>query len=99
MLKTIRKLADDSTTLSSTRWAFATVIIFDIIVISLSLVIFIISHFIGFPIALAFFDKEAILLGVLTTLVATTKGLQGFERHDCTKPRVPHPKKPQKQIE
>lgn len=79
MLKTIRKLADNDTTLSSTRWAFATVVLFDIIVISLSLIIFIISHFIGIPIALAFFDKEAILLGVLTALVATTKGLQGFE--------------------
>ena len=79
MLKIIRKLADNDTTLSSTRWAFATVVLFDIIVISLSLIIFIISHFIGIPIALAFFDKEAILLGVLTALVATTKGLQGFE--------------------
>lgn len=79
MLKTIRKLADNDTTLSSTRWAFATVILFDIIVISLSLLVFIISHFVGAPIALAFFDKEAILLGVLTTLVATAKGLQGFE--------------------
>lgn len=79
MLKIIRKLADNDTTLSSTRWAFATVVLFDIIVISLSLIIFIISHFIGVPIALAFFDKEAILLGVLTALVATTKGLQGFE--------------------
>ena len=79
MLKTIRKLADNDTTLSSTRWAFATVVLFDIIVISLSLIIFIISHFIRIPIALAFFDKEAILLGVLTALVATTKGLQGFE--------------------
>lgn len=79
MLKTIRKLADNDTTLSSTRWAFATVVLFDIIVISLSLIVFVISHFIGIPIALAFFDKEAILLGVLTALVATTKGLQGFE--------------------
>lgn len=85
MLKTIRKLADNDTTLSSTRWAFATVVLFDIIVISLSLIIFIISHFIGIPIALAFFDKEAILLGVLTALVATTKGLMGFEPHNYTK--------------
>lgn len=85
MLKIIRKLADDDTTLSSTRWAFATVILFDIVVIALSLLIFVISHFIGMPIALAFFDKEAILLGVLTALVATTKGLMGFEPHNYTK--------------
>lgn len=82
MLKTIRKLADDNTTLSSTRWAFATVILFDIVVIALSLIVFVISHFIGKPIDLGFFDKEVILLGVLTAMVATTKGLQGFEPKD-----------------
>lgn len=78
----IRDLADDNTTISSTRWAFATVILFDIVVIALSLIIFVISHFAGKPIDLAFFDKEVILLGVLTALVATTKGLQGFEPKD-----------------
>lgn len=82
MLKTIRDLADDKTTLSSTRWAFATVIFFDIIVIALSLLVFVVSHFIGKPIDLGFFDKEVLLLGVLTALVATTKGLQGFEPKD-----------------
>lgn len=76
---TIRDLADDNTTISSTRWAFATVILFDIVVIALSMLAFVISHFIGKPIDLAFFDKEVVLLGVLTALVATTKGLQGFE--------------------
>lgn len=88
----IRDLADDNTTISSTRWAFATVILFDIVVIALSLIIFVISHFIGKPIDLAFFDKEAILLGVLTALVATTKGLMGFEPHN-------YDKKDEKQIE
>lgn len=82
MLKTIRDLADDNTTLSSTRWAFATVILFDIVVIALSLLIFVVSHFVGMPIELAFFDKEVVLLGVLTAMVATTKGLQGFEPKD-----------------
>lgn len=75
----IRDLADDNTTISSTRWAFATVILFDIVVIALSLLVFVVSHFMGKPIDLGFFDKEVVLLGVLTALVATTKGLQGFE--------------------
>lgn len=78
----IRDLADDNTTISSTRWAFATVILFDIVVIALSLLVFVVSHFIGKPIDLAFFDKEVVLLGVLTAMVATTKGLQGFEPKD-----------------
>lgn len=82
MLKVIRDLADNNTSISSTRWAFATVILFDIVVIALSLLVFVVSHFIGMPIDLAFFDKEVILLGVLTALVATTKGLQGFEPKD-----------------
>lgn len=77
----IRELADDKTTISSTRWAFATVILFDIVVIALSMLAFVISHFMGKPIDLGFFDKEVVLLGVLTALVATTKGLQGFEPH------------------
>lgn len=78
----IRDLADDNTTISSTRWAFATVILFDIVVIALSLLVFVVSHFIGKPIDLTFFDKEVVLLGVLTAMVATTKGLQGFEPKD-----------------
>ena len=82
---TIRELADNNTSISSTRWAFATVILFDIVVIALSLLIFVISHFVGMPIDLVFFDKEVILLGVLTALVATTKGLQGFEPKDKEK--------------
>ena len=81
----IRELADNNTTISSTRWAFATIILFDIVVIALSLLVFVVSHFIGKPIDLAFFDKEVILLGVLTAMVATTKGLMGFEPHNYTK--------------
>lgn len=98
MLKTIRDLADDKTTLSSTRWAFATVIFFDIIVIALSLLVFVVSHFIGKPIDLGFFDKEVLLLGVLTALVATTKGLMGFEPHNYAK-RDNHSSEEDKQIE
>lgn len=79
MLKTIRELADDKTTISSTRWAFATVILFDIVVIALSLIAYLVCHIAGIPLPLDIFDKEVILLGVLTAMVATTKGLQGFE--------------------
>lgn len=75
----IRELADDKTAISSTRWAFATVIIFDIVVIALSLITFLVCHLVGKPLPIEFLDKEVILLGVLTALVATTKGLQGFE--------------------
>lgn len=81
----IRDLADDNTTISSTRWAFATVILFDIVVIALSLLVFVVSHFMGKPIDLGFFDKEVVLLGVLTAMVATTKGLMGFEPHNYAK--------------
>lgn len=82
---TTRELADNNTSISSTRWAFVTVILFDIVVIALSLFAFVISHFIGKPIDLGFFDKEAVLLGVLTALIAMTKGLMGFEPHNYTK--------------
>lgn len=90
----IRDLADDNTTISSTRWAFATVILFDIVVIALSLLVFVVSHFIGKPIDLGFFDKEVVLLGILTAMVATTKGLMGFEPHNYAKHDDPCSKEP-----
>ena len=95
---TIKEIADNNTSISSTRWAFATIIKFDIVVIALSLLVFVISHFIGKPIDLDFFDKEVVLLGVLTALVATTKGLMGFEPHNYTKRDDPCPNE-EKQIE
>lgn len=76
---TVREISDDKTTISSTRWAFATVIKFDIIIVTLTVVAGIVSHFIGRPLDNGFYGSVAMLLGILTGLVTTSKALQGFE--------------------
>ena len=76
---TTREIADDNSSISSTRWAFALVIKFDIIVIFGTIVAGLIGHFIGKPFDNGFYGSVATLLGVLTTLATGAKVLQGFE--------------------
>lgn len=75
----LREIVDSESNVSSTRWAFAIIIIFDIVVISLSLGAFIVSHFINKPLDASFFGYVATLLGTLTTIITASKALQGFE--------------------
>ena len=75
----IREIADDKTTISSTRWAFATVIKFDIVVIAVTLIAYIVGHFVGKPFDSGLVSGVAILLGILTGLTTTAKSLQGWE--------------------
>lgn len=84
----IREIADDNTSISSTRWAFASVIKFDIVTISLSIIAYLVGHFIGKPIEGSFFGYVATLLGTLTGIVTTSKALQGFETKDNDKPSI-----------
>lgn len=79
----IREIADDKTTISSTRWAFATVIKVDIAVIVVTLIAGLISHFAPGIDELpeTFYGNVALLLGILTGIVTTSKALQGFEPH------------------
>lgn len=84
---TLREISDNDTSISSTRWAFAKVINFDIIIIVLSIVAYIVCHLVKRPLDDSFFYAVGTLLGILTTLVATPKALQGFEpREDKCKP-------------
>lgn len=76
---TIREIADDKTTISSTRWAFATVIKFDIVVIAVTLIAYMIGHFVDKPFDSGLVSGVAILLGILTGLTTTAKSLQGWE--------------------
>lgn len=77
----LREISDDRTSISSTRWAFASVIKFDIIVIFLMVVSGLLSHFIPTidDLSGSFYGSVTALLGVLTGLVSTTKAMQGFE--------------------
>ena len=75
----IRAIADDNTSISSTRWAFATVIKFDIVIISITILAYIVAHFIGKPFDSGLVSGVAVLLGILTGLTTTSKALQGWE--------------------
>ena len=75
----IRDIADDNTSISSTRWAFATVIKFDIVIISITILAYIVAHFVGKPFDSGLVSGVAILLGILTGLTTTSKALQGWE--------------------
>lgn len=78
---TTREIADNNSSISSTRWAFALVIKFDIIVILITITAGLVGHFIGKPLDYGIYSSVSMLLGILTTLAAGTKALQGFEPH------------------
>ena len=79
---TLKDLVDSGTHISSTRWAFCVVIIFDIIVIGLTILAGIVGHFIGKPLDGSLYSSEALLLGVPTTLISGAKIAQGWEKKD-----------------
>lgn len=76
---TIKDIADNNTSISSTRWAFASIIKFDIAIIALTIIVYIVGHFIGKPFDNDLINGVALLLGVLTGIITTSKALQGFE--------------------
>ena len=89
----IREISDNNTPISSTRWAFASVIKFDIVVILITIIAYFIGHFFNKPFDSGLFTGVATLLGILTSLVATPKILQGFEpKNNKDKPESTKPK-------
>jgi hypothetical protein len=76
---TIREIADDKSTISSTRWAFSMTVTFDMIIIAISVLSIIIGHFIGKPFDETTIKGIALLVGVLTTVTGISKTMQGFE--------------------
>lgn len=77
----LKDICDEGTHISSTRWAFAIVIIFDIIVISITILCAIFGHFTNKPIDPSMFTGVATLLGIPTALISGAKIMQGFEGH------------------
>ena len=78
----LKEIADNETHISSTRWAFAVIILFDIIVIAITIISYIVAHFIGKPFDISLFNGVALLLGAITGIITTSKVFQGFEKHD-----------------
>ena len=75
----IREISDDNSSISSTRWAFASIIKVDIFCVILIIVCGLIGHFVGKPLDNSFYGSSAMLLGILTGIITTSKSLQGFE--------------------
>ena len=84
----IREIADDNTTISSTRWAFASVVYADVLVVVGTIISGIVGHFLGKPIPGEFYGSVALLLGVITGIIGVNKGLQGFETKKNDKPTI-----------
>ena len=78
---TLRDIADDETTISSTRWGWALTLLVDVVVICIVVTAGLVGHFINVPIPDTFYKSVALLLGVLTGITGTTKLAQGFEPH------------------
>lgn len=76
---TLREIADDKTTISSTRWGWALTLCVDVIVVCVVISAGLVGHFIGKPLPGDFYGSVTLLLGMLTGITGTTKALQGFE--------------------
>lgn len=95
----IKEIADNNSSISSTRWAYASVIKFDMVIISVVLGLFALFHLIDKPLDNSFFYAVGTLLGILTTMVATPKALQGFEpRNDDFKKIAENMEKKDKEL-
>lgn len=75
----LREIADDETSISSTRWAFASVIKVDLFIVLATAISGLAGHFIGKPLDSSIYANIAMLLGVLTGIITASKALQGFE--------------------
>lgn len=95
---TTREIADNNSSISSTRWAFALVIKFDIAVIFGTIVAGLVGHFMGKPLDNGFYGSVAMLLGLLTTLATGAKALQGFEPNK-DKPSGVQPEAPAESVD
>jgi hypothetical protein len=87
-LISIREIADDDTTISSTRWAFASVVKADLYIVVITILSGIVGHFLGKPIPNEFYASVALLLGVITGIIGGNKALQGFETKKNDKPSI-----------
>ena len=76
---TLFDISNNDNNISSTRWAFAIMIIFDLIIIAGVIVAGLVGQFIGKPIDNNFYGSVALLLGIPTTLISGVKLSQGWE--------------------
>jgi hypothetical protein len=98
-LISIREIADDDTTISSTRWAFASVVKADLYIVVITIISGIVGHFLGKPIPNEFYASVALLLGVITGIIGGNKALQGFETKKNDKPSIANTEAKEEDVE
>ena len=98
-LISIREIADDDTTISSTRWAFASVVKADLYIVVITIISGIVGHFLGKPIPNEFYASVALLLGVITGIIGGNKALQGFETKKNDKPSIANTEPKEEEVE
>lgn len=81
-MMSIKELSSNNTEYSTVRYAFITVVRFDMVVISAVLLAYIISHLMNKPLDDSLLDKTTMLIGVLTTLTTGSKMYQDFSNRD-----------------
>ena len=96
----IREISDDKSSISSTRWAFASVVKVDTIIIVVTWLVGLVSNIIPQIPTLpnTFYGHVALLLGILTGIITTSKALQGFEPHSKSDFEVMTEKKKEKEL-
>lgn len=78
----IKDLASNNNDISSTRWAFCSIVIFDIIAASVVIIASIVGFFIGMPFPKELIEGIALLIGTVTTIIGGSKIMQGFEKNE-----------------
>lgn len=78
----IRELASNDNDISSTRWAFCSIVRFDIVITAIVVIASIVGHFVGKPIPKETIDGTALLIGTITTIIGGSKIMQGFEKNE-----------------
>lgn len=78
----IRELASNDNDISSTRWAFCSIVRFDIVITAIVVIASIVGHFIGIPISKELIEGIALLIGTVTTIIGGSKIMQGFEKNE-----------------
>ena len=75
------ELSDNDNNISTTRWAFVTIVKWILRIIAFAVVSFVVAHLLDKPFDSSFFGGVATLVSIPLGIISVVKGLQGFETH------------------
>lgn len=77
----IRELSDNKNNISSTRWAFCSIVKFAMCSIIGVLLSYVVCHIIDKPLDKEFLSNASKLISIPVGIITVCKGAQGFEPH------------------